>query len=807
LALVVPVTSNQSRTAVRPFALPGLLALVFFSFHLPYLPASLEDLDSINFALGVRHFDVAEHQPHPPGYPVYIAAAKAVNAATGNEAVALGLLSVVSAALGVLAIAVLFRRLAPDGSDAWIVAATALAAAAPLYWFSAARPLSDAMGLAAALAVQAGALAAPGSLTFGAAAFCAGLAAGIRSQVVWLTVPLLIFRVVTDRSAPRVDHGGRGRLRRRLRRPAGASAEAGGEIQLDPASIRSSAGSPALIALQDSPSASSAVKNISLAVAYIGGVLVWAVPLVAMSGGPAAYVRALSRQGTEDLTGVRMVATSPTLSTLVNALYHSFVGPWAIWPVAVAVLLLAAAGAVSMARRTPHTAALVAAGFGPYLVFHLLFQESFTGRYALPLLVPVVFCAAAAAGRLPRRLGLALIAFIAMWCAHLGGTSVAAYSRAKAPAFRLLDDMRRAATSVSVPPVLAFDRREEFDLRRPIRWMGAAMPPIDRKLPAPPQHEWLEIVKYWNRGGRAPVWLVVDPMRNAIDLIGRGAGGADPVRYRWPVPYPVLLSGVRPNEMDWYQIVTPEWYVGEGWALTPEAAGISEVEHRGLSSGAIDGWIGAETLSGTLVVGGRNFDGTRPRLQVYIDGQLRDEVVIAPGFFLRFVPLDGPAAGRSDFAKVTIRTMPPSRTAIEQFDASSARPVFGYGQGWQEPEFNPQNGLRWRWLSERGELNVRAPAAASTLTLHLEGESPRKYFSRGSRLIVRAGGEPVFDSVLSLDFAADVPIAMRGGRRDVTITLETNQVFVPAERSWRRSADRRHLGLRMFKVGVTSGRR
>ena len=63
------------------FALPGLLAVVFFSFHLRYLPASLEDLDSINFALGVRHFDVAEHQPHPPGYPVYIAAAKAINAA------------------------------------------------------------------------------------------------------------------------------------------------------------------------------------------------------------------------------------------------------------------------------------------------------------------------------------------------------------------------------------------------------------------------------------------------------------------------------------------------------------------------------------------------------------------------------------------------------------------------------------------------------------------------------------------------------------------------------------------------------
>ena len=39
-------------------------------------PPTLEDLDSVNFALGVRHFDVAQHQPHPPGYPLFIALGK-----------------------------------------------------------------------------------------------------------------------------------------------------------------------------------------------------------------------------------------------------------------------------------------------------------------------------------------------------------------------------------------------------------------------------------------------------------------------------------------------------------------------------------------------------------------------------------------------------------------------------------------------------------------------------------------------------------------------------------------------------------
>ena len=172
-----------------------VLAVAFLALHLPYFPKSLEDLDSINFALGVRHFDVAHHQPHPPGYPVFIALAKAVRAAGVSELTALALISVVAGALGVLAIAALFARLdRADTPSPWRVAPVAVAITAPLYWFTAVRPLSDTAGLAAAIAVQAMTLAVNSTSGLAAAAFCAGLAAGIRSQVVWLTVPLLISR-------------------------------------------------------------------------------------------------------------------------------------------------------------------------------------------------------------------------------------------------------------------------------------------------------------------------------------------------------------------------------------------------------------------------------------------------------------------------------------------------------------------------------------------------------------------------------------------------------------------------------------
>src|SRR5689334_2760019 len=161
-----------------------MLALAFLALHLPYLPQSLEDLDSINFALGVRHYDVAEHQPHPPGYPVYILLAKGVRTIAGSELNALVLLSVLSGALGVFAIAALVARIRPGDHDWWHIGATVIAVTSPLYWFTAVRPLSDMPGLAAALAVQALTLAAVTPRLLILASLCAALAAGLRSQIV-----------------------------------------------------------------------------------------------------------------------------------------------------------------------------------------------------------------------------------------------------------------------------------------------------------------------------------------------------------------------------------------------------------------------------------------------------------------------------------------------------------------------------------------------------------------------------------------------------------------------------------------------
>ena len=131
---------------------------------------------------------------------MFIVVAKAVHAVVPSEGTALSVVSVVAGTLGVLAMAALFRRVErTDASIAWPLAATAVAMTAPLYWFTAARPLSDVAGLAAAIAVQAMTLSASSVRALAVAGFAAGVAAGLRSQVAWLTVPLLALRMFLAR--------------------------------------------------------------------------------------------------------------------------------------------------------------------------------------------------------------------------------------------------------------------------------------------------------------------------------------------------------------------------------------------------------------------------------------------------------------------------------------------------------------------------------------------------------------------------------------------------------------------------------
>ena len=90
--------------------------------------------------------------------------------------------------------------------------------------------------------------------------------------------------------------------------------------------------------------------------------------------------------------------------------------------------------------------------------------------------------------------------------------------------------------------------------------------------------------------------------------------------------------------------------------------------------------------------------------------------------------------------------------------------------------------------------------------MHLEGESPLRYsptLTPGDTCRrTCATRKP-----LSADFSFDTVIPSELVRSQVgAITFDTDQVHVPAERSWR-TRDRRSLGLRIFKLSVADGSR
>jgi hypothetical protein len=140
--------------------------------------------------------------------------------------------------------------------------------------------------------------------------------------------------------------------------------------------------------------------------------------------------------------------------------------------------------------------------------------------------------------------------------------------------------------------------------------------------------------------------------------------------------------------------------------------------------------VSRRALGGVAMIGGRNFEPTqRPHLTLTFAGAVRDDVVLPPGPFLRFISLPFVDADRpTDYIKVSVGASPVSRIAIEQFDASAARPLVGFGDGWHEQEFNPRTGARWRWLSERGELqparHVDEVAACTRVPARRDGAGP-----------------------------------------------------------------------------------
>ncbi|MFO0795805.1 MAG: glycosyltransferase family 39 protein, partial [Candidatus Brocadiaceae bacterium] len=104
----------------------------------------LDCCDSVDFALGLRDYDLSLLQPHFPGYPVYIFISRLLFKFFPDEVWALILPGVFFGSLTVYPLSFLARQLF---SERVAILTAILYLINPLCWLQAERPTSDAMGL------------------------------------------------------------------------------------------------------------------------------------------------------------------------------------------------------------------------------------------------------------------------------------------------------------------------------------------------------------------------------------------------------------------------------------------------------------------------------------------------------------------------------------------------------------------------------------------------------------------------------------------------------------------------------------
>jgi len=321
-------------------------------------PDYMEHWDEIQLALGLEHFDLASHHPHPPGYYLFIVLGRLVNLVVGNPEDALRWVSILACAVGIVLVGSAFpKRLS---------AAARLALLSALAGFFILSPVILPFGIVA-LPYAGEAVCWLGVLLWisrrprgwglvGLLAFI-GISAGLRQTLaVW---GLAVFLLLT--------------VRRR-----------------------------------DSLGLRDAVRAVS---GFVASVLVWFMPMLLETGGWETYV-----QTTHGLLGravwlksVFVVGWVPVVFIRVPQMLSD------LWTAAGPVLVLVLAAAVG--RCHPRTRPLLARwdvlplGAAIAFVFYSLMVYDSTG-YILPVAIPLVaygfIGVAEVAGAVGRRTGLAV---------------------------------------------------------------------------------------------------------------------------------------------------------------------------------------------------------------------------------------------------------------------------------------------------------------------------------------------------------------------------------------------------------------
>lgn len=234
-----------------------LFAALVFATRVPFRSRFAFNWDAANFALAVQHFDVRLHQPHPPGYPYYVALGALFNTFTRQPNGSLVIVTILLECLAAGALYLLARRM----FSLWpaIVVTLGLVLSVTFWTYgevALAYPALAAFCTLVALFVYETRIEGKDRLVWAAAAYAVGT--GFRPDLALFLLPLLAF-------------GAWGQPRRNL--------------------------------------------VLAGAVAF-GGILLWLLPVMALSGGPAGYLEAFAAYFGRDVIE-RYAPSSSGLSGLV----------------------------------------------------------------------------------------------------------------------------------------------------------------------------------------------------------------------------------------------------------------------------------------------------------------------------------------------------------------------------------------------------------------------------------------------------------------------------------------------------------
>jgi hypothetical protein len=137
----VSLTEGLAPLSARQRAIYWIVVVICGATRFLAMARSLWDWDEALFCLGMRSYDVTNHHPHPPGFPVYIAAAKLLRIFMGSDFRALQAINLIAGVLLFPAMFMLARELRLRFPTS--VIAGALCVFFPNVWFFGGTAFSD----------------------------------------------------------------------------------------------------------------------------------------------------------------------------------------------------------------------------------------------------------------------------------------------------------------------------------------------------------------------------------------------------------------------------------------------------------------------------------------------------------------------------------------------------------------------------------------------------------------------------------------------------------------------------------------